>query len=207
MSTPSRRIAPDEGASNPAIMRSVVVLPHPLGPRKDTNSPRVTSSWTCSTAVVCANFFCRFSISRKVAPAPGRPFSTRPSPTDPRVSSLMRTGHLSGRAPPKNLNETHARPRDGKADDRQGGGLIGPIRTHELQIGAERRPIQQARHRKLADEHRDPHVGENLPEEDYRPSGAQALRGLRERAHVNGAQPRVDRAVHVRQGEGHVTKD
>ena len=33
-------IVPVVGVSNPAIMRSVVVLPQPLGPRNDTNSPQ-----------------------------------------------------------------------------------------------------------------------------------------------------------------------
>ena len=32
-STPSMRICPDDADSSPAIMRSVVVLPHPDGPR------------------------------------------------------------------------------------------------------------------------------------------------------------------------------
>ena len=43
------RIVPEVGISNPATMRKVVVFPQPLGPRKDTNSPRWTESsklWT-----------------------------------------------------------------------------------------------------------------------------------------------------------------
>ena len=56
MSWPSRRRRPDVGSSKPAIMRSVVVFPQPLGPRKDTNSPRATSSSKCSTAVESANW-------------------------------------------------------------------------------------------------------------------------------------------------------
>ena len=43
MSWPSMEMVPDVGSSKPAIMRRVVVLPQPLGPRKDTNSPRATS--------------------------------------------------------------------------------------------------------------------------------------------------------------------
>ena len=38
------------GASNPAIIISVVVLPDPLGPRKVTNSPRAMSIEMSSTA-------------------------------------------------------------------------------------------------------------------------------------------------------------
>ena len=37
--TPSIRISPEVGCSNPAIMRRVVVLPEPLAPRKVRNSP------------------------------------------------------------------------------------------------------------------------------------------------------------------------
>jgi len=51
MSTPLIRMAPADGLSNPAIIRSVVVFPHPLGPRNDTNSPRSTASSKRSTAV------------------------------------------------------------------------------------------------------------------------------------------------------------
>jgi hypothetical protein len=38
------------GASNPPIMRSVVVLPHPEGPSSEKNSPDPMSSVTLSTA-------------------------------------------------------------------------------------------------------------------------------------------------------------
>ena len=41
-SRPSMRITPWLGVSNPATMRSVVVLPQPDGPRKETNSPLST---------------------------------------------------------------------------------------------------------------------------------------------------------------------
>src|SRR6185436_5382661 len=44
-------IAPDVGLSSPAIMRMVVVLPAPFGPRKPWISPGATSSDTPSTAV------------------------------------------------------------------------------------------------------------------------------------------------------------
>src|SRR6266496_3706500 len=44
-------IAPEVGISNPAIIRSVVVLPQPLGPRNETNSPRSTSKLKFSTAI------------------------------------------------------------------------------------------------------------------------------------------------------------
>src|SRR5690606_25795695 len=51
-SRPSTRIVPDVGCSKPAIMRSVVVLPQPLGPSSVSNSPRLTVSVRSSTASV-----------------------------------------------------------------------------------------------------------------------------------------------------------
>src|ERR1043166_1189570 len=41
---------PGSGSSKPASSRSVVVLPHPEGPRREKNSPRRTSKDTPSTA-------------------------------------------------------------------------------------------------------------------------------------------------------------
>ncbi|CDM97800.1 protein of unknown function [Limnospira indica PCC 8005] len=45
------RISPADGVSNPAISRSVVVLPQPDGPRMLKNSPRFMSRSTALTAV------------------------------------------------------------------------------------------------------------------------------------------------------------
>src|SRR5690606_36086148 len=47
---PRSRTSPASGCSNPAIMRRVVVLPHPDGPRRAKNSPSATSRLTPSTA-------------------------------------------------------------------------------------------------------------------------------------------------------------
>src|SRR6266702_2554984 len=44
--------SPAVGSSSPATIRSVVVLPQPLGPRSEKNSPRSTASDTSSTAIV-----------------------------------------------------------------------------------------------------------------------------------------------------------
>src|SRR5580700_4129665 len=50
--TPSMRIEPESGCSNPTIMFINVVFPHPDGPTIATNSPsltvRLTSSTTCN---------------------------------------------------------------------------------------------------------------------------------------------------------------
>ena len=51
MSTPATRIVPEVGLRMPAIIRSVVVFPAPLGPRKPKSSPRGTIRSISSTAV------------------------------------------------------------------------------------------------------------------------------------------------------------
>src|SRR5262249_10441263 len=49
------RIGPPLGSSSPATQRSVVVLPHPDGPSRETNSPSATSRSTPCTAVTPPN--------------------------------------------------------------------------------------------------------------------------------------------------------
>src|SRR3982750_4010232 len=49
-SRPPITISPAVAVSRPAIMRSTVVLPQPLGPRRTRNSPSTISSETSSTA-------------------------------------------------------------------------------------------------------------------------------------------------------------
>jgi hypothetical protein len=51
-SRPRRLTVPEVGRSNPAIIRSTVVLPEPEGPRSVTNSPSAmsrSSPWTATT--------------------------------------------------------------------------------------------------------------------------------------------------------------
>src|SRR5262245_50458005 len=55
MSWPARVIVPLVGDSRPATMRSVVVLPHPEGPRSAKKAPRGTSRSSERTAVKAAN--------------------------------------------------------------------------------------------------------------------------------------------------------
>ena len=50
MSAPSIQIEPPSGASNPATMRSRVVLPQPEGPSRQKNSPASMERLTSSTA-------------------------------------------------------------------------------------------------------------------------------------------------------------
>ncbi len=55
MLAPSRRMSPVVGATKPAIMRSVVVLPQPEGPSSTISSPGWTSRLTASTALCAPN--------------------------------------------------------------------------------------------------------------------------------------------------------
>src|SRR3954452_6283774 len=54
-SVPSSTIRPASGVSRPAIIRSVVVLPQPLGPSSEKNSPSPISSDRSSTAAALPN--------------------------------------------------------------------------------------------------------------------------------------------------------
>jgi hypothetical protein len=49
---PSRLIVPESGRTNPPMSRSNVVLPHPLGPSSETNSPRAICRVHVSSASV-----------------------------------------------------------------------------------------------------------------------------------------------------------
>ena len=46
----SNKIAPSSGNSNPAIIRSSVVLPHPEGPNREKNSPGLIVKLILSSA-------------------------------------------------------------------------------------------------------------------------------------------------------------
>ena len=59
-SSSPRWMVPEVGNSNPAIMRSVVVLPHPDGPSRQKNSPLRTVNVESFTATKSANALCRF---------------------------------------------------------------------------------------------------------------------------------------------------
>src|ERR1051325_5351937 len=62
-STSATRTVPLVGSDSPAMMRMVVVLPAPLGPRKPKISPRSAVSDNRSTAVKSPYFFVRSSIT------------------------------------------------------------------------------------------------------------------------------------------------
>ena len=61
MSSPSIRIRPSLGVSNPASMRSRVVLPQPDGPRSAKNSPSSIARLTLSTAIIAPKRLVTFS--------------------------------------------------------------------------------------------------------------------------------------------------
>ena len=71
MSWPSSRIRPPVGSIIRLIMRSDVVLPHPLGPTSTMVCPAGTSRLSPSTATVPPGY--RFVTFSKVIKAP-RPF-------------------------------------------------------------------------------------------------------------------------------------
>ncbi len=69
ISLPSILMRPVEGVSNPATMRSTVVLPQPDGPSSDTNSPFWMSRLKSFTTRVAPKDFSRCWISRKAISA------------------------------------------------------------------------------------------------------------------------------------------
>jgi hypothetical protein len=64
MSRPACSTRPLVWMSRPAMARSSVVLPHPDGPRKQTNSPSLISSEMSSSAVNAPNVLVRWAIRR-----------------------------------------------------------------------------------------------------------------------------------------------
>ncbi len=56
-SSPCSSTRPSVGSSNPAIMRSVVVFPQPLGPSMEKNSPCRIVRLQSSTTLLSPNHF------------------------------------------------------------------------------------------------------------------------------------------------------
>src|SRR5437773_7195523 len=81
-SWPLMTTRPDVGLSSPAMIRIVVVLPAPFGPRNPWISPGATSRLTPSTAVKAPYLFTRFStriIALPRRPRPAAPASAIPA--------------------------------------------------------------------------------------------------------------------------------
>src|SRR5947207_3167444 len=93
ISTPSSRMVPSVGCSNPAISRSVVVFPQPEGPSSEKNSPLSTVRSIWSTATSVKRFVSATSSILPPAIAP-----TLPSPLPIRLRTV--TGRAcAGRTP------------------------------------------------------------------------------------------------------------
>src|SRR3954468_18017549 len=105
MSTPSSRIWPSVGRSNPAIRRSVVVFPQPEGPSSEKNSPAGMCRLTPSTAATSANRLTR-STSWTSPPAirqgriHGRPRACSPAQLRGRAPIDTATTRLRSGIPP-----------------------------------------------------------------------------------------------------------
>ena len=69
ISAPLTKMRPVSGVSKPAIMRNVVVLPQPEGPRRAKNSPAATSRPRPSTARVTPSKLLTMPSSRTLAAA------------------------------------------------------------------------------------------------------------------------------------------
>src|SRR5215510_3326781 len=110
---------PESGCSKPATMRNVVVLPQPLGPRNETNSPCSTARSKSCTTRLPAKLFCRPSMERKV------------------MCSCRSIGARGDAAAAEDLDDAHAAPGDQERDHGQGRGLVGPVGADQLQVGAE----------------------------------------------------------------------
>ena len=202
MSLPPTTILPEVGSSKPATMRSTVVLPQPEGPRNETNSPGSTSRLKSWTTVVVPKDLRTCWMMRK-----GSAMVSTFSVQFGRFADLRREAR-------QDLDERHAAPGDGEGDDGECCRLIGAVGADVLQVGAEGRPVEQARHGELADDdgegqerarqHRDQHVRQDDARDDRRPAGAEDLRRLGQGAHVDGAKAGVDGAVHVGQRQRRV---
>src|SRR5512141_2390690 len=112
MSVPLTVIVPPVGCSKPAIMRRVVVLPHPDGPRNDTNSPRSAARLKSSTAATSPNRFWTPVSSRKAMGL-----------------LVLLAGAGDGDAVPRTASEqgdeAHRDPGQGEADQGHRGLLVG----------------------------------------------------------------------------------
>src|SRR5690606_4601030 len=109
-SLPSIRIVPLVGVSKPAIMRKVVVLPQPLGPRNETNSPRSTARSMPWIVVWLPKVLVIFSSVRKaMRGVPGSAASVVAATTA------------------EELDQAHAGPGDDEGDDGERRRLIGAV--------------------------------------------------------------------------------
>src|SRR5215217_3120251 len=125
MSTPSSRICPSSGRSNPAIRRSVVVLPQPDGPSSEKNSPDGMSRSMPSTAATSANRFTS-ETSRTSPPAMAREDTRQVAASASFVQK--RRGSRPRRAAHASLPPAEA------------ASALDELPVHPLRVGLEQRP-------------------------------------------------------------------
>ena len=102
---PPMAISPSVTSSRPAMQRSVVVLPHPLGPSSTMNSPSAISRLTPFTAPTPEYFFTRLRIETPDiyrAPAAAQPCA--------RISLVLPPGGVPGRSAPGVFSKRHGTP-------------------------------------------------------------------------------------------------
>src|SRR5687768_6731332 len=196
ISLPETTIEPSVGYSKPAIMRRMVVLPQPEGPSRVMNSPLLTARSTLSTTAVLPNF-----LTMRVSCRSGSAISVGPD------------GGLRGKAREQS-DHPHSAPGEREGDDSKRRGLIGAVVANQLQVRAECRAAQQARHRGLTDddgegeesagEHSHVDIGEDHRRQDVYLPGAQTAGRFGQSAHIDSPQTGVDGPVNERKGERYV---
>src|SRR5262245_62050454 len=139
------RICPPEMSSRPAMQRSVVVLPQPLGPSSATNSPSAISRSMPATAVTVPYFLTRPLSCTAAIPFP-----------PVLLCSLLADGLLELHA--ENLSrDEDQRDHDHRLQyaDRRGKLIVAGVhivpRQHRQHLAALR--VQQCRRRQLLDAH------------------------------------------------------
>src|SRR5437867_5592891 len=152
-SWPSMSTRPEVGLSSPAMMRMVVVLPAPFGPRKPWISPGATSRLTSSTAVKAPYLLTRFSTRIIRLPRRPRPAAaTAPVPAGKRDVDRLHVGrgtaHQHRRGAGRHLQVEDPQPRvaDHGQDQRlplqaaAGQAKVGHVGGELVQRGVDRHP-------------------------------------------------------------------
>src|SRR5262245_50185906 len=139
-SWPSISTRPAVGLSSPAIIRMVVVLPAPFGPRKPWISPGSTSRLTPSTAVK-RPYFLTSSSTRIIGASPppwlrpaartARVVAGKVEVEGPRVGQGAADEHGVGLGPLLEVEDLEL----GSADQAQDGGLLVEPATGQAHVG------------------------------------------------------------------------
>ena len=147
MSAPSTMIVPAVGCSKPAIIRSVVVLPQPDGPRNDTNSPRSAAEVEVLDGDDAAEPLLDAGEVEEAS-------SVGSAPPDRGTSSAAGD---PGRGEPRPIRamSAHRDPGQPEADERDRGRLVGLVAAEQREVRPEGGPGQEGRDRELADDDRE----------------------------------------------------